>query len=211
MRTAGSLMLLALAATLIGCAEEAKPLRVADHSSPEAVFAAYNRAQAKRDWTTVFELLSPGEIDSRFVNLAFASLADKDGKVSKIIEKYSDAGKAERLTKKLDVTKLTADERTRLYSSCVTDKKRLFVEVNLRLDELGTERGALSALRKVVRRGRKAKGLATLTYFSTWAEAKTGGKSVTHREKQETEQPAYFIKQGEKWLFATRQEWKSAK
>ena len=206
-----SVILPSLAAALLGCVKEPKtraPSRNADHASPEVVFAAYNRAHAKRDWRTLFELLSPGWRNYHIANLVdFAPRGDEEGKVAETIDRYFDAKKAERL--KLD--KLTQEEKLRLYSSCAMDKKRLFVEINLRLDQLGEERTTLSALRKVVRRGLKAKGLATSTGFVTGETAKTGGKSVKFREKIEVEVPVYFIKQGTKWFFAMRQEWEREK
>jgi hypothetical protein len=191
-----------------GCAAAEK----GDADSPRVAFVEYQRAEKKKDWNSVFERLSPGSQNQLLhVLSSFGTLGDKQGKMAKIVEKDTDLKKLDTVYKSRRFDKLTRMEQDRLVASCFTERKKLFIELNQRLDELRTDRPTLIALRKVVISGRAAKGQATQTTFDEWREStKTGGrKDVKHREKRQQDVPVYFIKQDAKWLIATEEEWKS--
>lgn len=184
----------------------------ANQESPKAVFTAYTHAHKKRDWKAVYDLYSP---DSRLQMIQLlaihGSLGDKEGKMAKIFEKYIDKDKAKKLFKSKEPQKLSPKERERVFAASIRNEKKMFVELNQRLDELGTDRPVLSDLRAVEIKGDKAKGLATSTSIHKWEEAKTGGPSIRHREKRSHESSVFFVRIKSKWLIATEDEWKAAK
>ena len=132
------------------------------YRSPQAVFDAHYRAQANRDWNTMFDTLTP-ESQSQMTGILagmLSTLSALDPKIGELAKKHGITAQTQDFGKQgsgmQDLAEMFAQMQKDMAAAAaaIKDKRAFFVDVMSAMEELAEEKGANFS--KVIERSREA-------------------------------------------------------
>lgn len=137
-------------------------LPIGGYRSPQAVFDAHYRAQANRDWNTMFNTLTP-ESQSQMTGMLagmLSTLSAFDPKIGELVKKYGitaqtrDVGKQGSDMQDLAAMFAQMQKDMAAAADAIKDKRAFFVDVMSEMEELAEDKGANFS--KLIERSREA-------------------------------------------------------